>query len=587
MAEDDLVEMDDDIEEVQQDLAVGGMEETFSFSAFLKKRWVVVSIIVVVVGSLASFFFFQSNERITPDPMSGVLVSDKTVEKKTKKTKKKKIKYIKLFSQLEGTQVSRILKEFSFAKIRFTTEQSGNKYTILVDKEQESEARNLLAIKGLPVGGAQGYELLDSAQTLGVTEFDKRVRFLRALSGELEKAVIQLDVIEDAKVQIVLPEQRLFSVTQPPVTSSVLIRRVHGTDITDDIVYSIILLISNAVENLNPENVSVIDTTGAVLSDDIFDRIAARKEGKPIIRNQVKELEVIESNIAQSRQDAIGQPIIPDFKHIGEWFDLKWKFEKKLADKILRQLMGVLPLGGYKVAVNSDLGSLEGGKIVDIRRLSIGVVVDSRNEDIILDAVTKQQIFSTVSGASGYVKGRDSINLSRADFDLLTDQELEDIKAFKKREERKQLLKKSLSILIPILVGLGVLYGGFMAVRARFFGSKEESSILTEASKGDADFSDIKQDLDIDDSISKLVDMSKSTPQLIATTIDSLLEADIETEEAAVVDEDVDTAVVDEAGDEDIDIREEEVEEEEEIEEDFDDIDDLGFDTDFIDEDED
>ena len=90
---------------------------------------------------------------------------------------------------------------------------------------------------------------------------------------------MQMRMIETCKVQIVLPEQRLFAVTQPPVTASILIRKKNNEDITDDVVFSIIQLVSNSVENLQQENVSVITTEGFVLSTGIFERIAARDAG--------------------------------------------------------------------------------------------------------------------------------------------------------------------------------------------------------------------------------------------------------------------------------------------------------------------
>ena len=49
-----------------------------------------------------------------------------------------------------------------------------------------------LTIKGMPSGKAKGYEIFDEASNLGVTEFDKRIRLIEALSGEMEKAIMSL-----------------------------------------------------------------------------------------------------------------------------------------------------------------------------------------------------------------------------------------------------------------------------------------------------------------------------------------------------------------------------------------------------------
>ena len=108
---------------------------------------------------------------------------------------------------------------------------------------------------------------------------DDSVTTAKLANLSVTAAKLATDAVETAKVQIVLPEQRLFAVTQPPVTASVLIRRVPDKELNDDIVFSVIQYIANAVENLQPENVSVIDTEGHVLSLGIFERMAARQAG--------------------------------------------------------------------------------------------------------------------------------------------------------------------------------------------------------------------------------------------------------------------------------------------------------------------
>ena len=90
------------------------------------------------------------------------------------------------------------------------------------------------------------------------------------MSGELEQSIMEFDAIDTAQVEIVIPEPRLFAVTQPPVTASILIRKKINAMITDDLVFSIIQMTSNSVENLQPENISVVDTEGRLLSGGVF-----------------------------------------------------------------------------------------------------------------------------------------------------------------------------------------------------------------------------------------------------------------------------------------------------------------------------
>jgi len=498
-------------------------------SSFLTRRRLIVGGVLGVVLIVGGFLLFSSGDS-SPKPTSNssiTTVSTPEPPKEEKKKKKKKIKYEELFSQLEPEQTTKILKELTFAGVRYKTEQNGKKFNVLVDRDEIEEARNLLAIKGLPSGSIQGYELLDDGATLGVTEFDKRVRFLRALSGELEKGILQFEMIENAKVQIVLPEQRLFAVTQPPVTASILIRRKDGSDITDEVVFSIIQLVANAVENLQPENVSVIDTQGKVLSQGIFERIAAREAGL----FEEEEEEVLPELDVLQKEDAMGHPIIPNYQSIDQWFDLKWEFEKELEDKAMRQLMGILPLGGYKVAVSSDIGPIGEGNSIDVKRLTISIVVDGMNDDIFLDADTKTQIFSTVAGAVGYIRGRDSIQLSRADFTLFTPEEL---------AELERLKPSSFPIFKWIGAGFGLLaLGGsgyflFSFIRRKRIEAKQRKELMTEGR--DTDFTSLQDELNDEKNVEKLRALANEEPELIAQIMENWLEISDTKEESDFLD---------------------------------------------------
>ncbi len=544
----DLNELEESVETQQQSVDV-----PLSFFVKNKQRLVMLGgvffvIILVVAGyvlwgkpakkqrhllsTTQSFQKGQSNININ---------DDKTAQVKPEKKKRKKIKYVELYT-LTGENLAMAVKELSFANISFRTKESGSdKFKIEVDQMDLDQARNLLAVKGMPSNEMKGYALLDDAQTLGVTEFDKRVRFLRALSGELEKAISQFELIEDAKVQIVLPKQRLFSVIQPPVTSAVLIRRMKGSVITDDVVFSIIQLVANAVENLQLENVSVIDTSGIVLSEGLFERMAARKEGDTV--RHPKPLaydEPVDDDRVLTREQAIGQPLIPNYQSISEWFDVKWEFENVLASKAMRQLRGVLPFGSYRVAVSSDIGPIENGEIVDVRRLTVSVVVDQNNDEIYLDQQVKQEVYNTVASAIGYVKGRDSIVLSRADFVLLSNQEKRDLEI---------VFGLGVWNRSSILLGLGILLGviGGCIFGYRFYRKQKQEPVMNlgtsldpveEVLDDETDFLEIQDEIENEKVTEELVNLTRLNPKRVSDLISSYVSEDrVEDELGAVQEE--------------------------------------------------
>ncbi|MBT7087408.1 hypothetical protein HN928_00375 [bacterium] len=252
-----------------------------------KKTFLIAGIIVIVFIFIAGFLSLTFlNKKSTPS--TPTIIGTKSVvvpqplppqvKKSKATTRKKRIKYVSLYTLLDGVQSTAIIRELSLADIAFEVDQKGKNYNLLVDKDKLADAQTLLAMKGLPSDKATGYEIFDNAQNLGVTEFDKRIRYIRAISGELENSIREFDSIEICKVQVVLPEEKLFSVTQPPVTASILVRKAMGYTITDETVYAIIQLVTNAVENLQAENISVVDTEGNVLSIGIFERIAQKQQ---------------------------------------------------------------------------------------------------------------------------------------------------------------------------------------------------------------------------------------------------------------------------------------------------------------------
>ncbi len=492
------------------------IDSNTSESLFSRRRIIVVLSIIGVVFLVSFFLFGIRNNKNKPGKnasfSSGYTSLDTKPEKKSKK-KKKRIKFEKLYD-LTSLQLPDVLRELSLAGIAFKTEQKGKNYSISVDSSQSEKAKNLLAVKGLPSSGARGYQLLDKSQTLGVTEFDKRIRFLRALSEELEKAIMQFDAIDSCKVQIVIPEQRLFAVTQPPVTSSILLRKTTSAKLTDELVFSVIELVSNAVENLQPENISVIGTEGHVLSKGLLERMS--KTDRIRRRQKAEQKKVI---IQAKKLPKVGQPIIPDFNRIKHWYEVKKQFEESLEDKAGKQLTGILPVGSFKIAITADIGPLEEGKIVDIKRLSASVVVDNANDDIELDTSTKTQIYNTIAASIGYIKKRDSIRLSKANFSLLSQDEKDDLVKKQKHKRLLKLISKYSSIALLAIIVLGIIIFIYRKIKKK----KETSAPIMSSESRETDFSDIQDEISSDKKLEEIKYYTLSNPDIIAQIMEEWL----------------------------------------------------------------
>lgn len=180
----------------------------------------------------------------------------------------RKPSYEPLFSGLEVDDQAAIVDVLREQKIPYRLDPAAN--AILLPRDLVYETRLSLAQGGLPRGGGVGFELFDEGK-MGMSDFQQRIAYLRALEGELARTVAKLDGVDFARVSIVLPQPRLFLEQQQPSTASVLVGLRSGRRIGPEQVRAIVHLVARSVEALDPKSVTVVDTAGNVLSDMIDD----------------------------------------------------------------------------------------------------------------------------------------------------------------------------------------------------------------------------------------------------------------------------------------------------------------------------
>jgi len=138
--------------------------------------------------------------------------------------------------------------------------------TVEVPANQVYEVRLALAGQGLPAHGAVGFELFDTVN-IGMTDFVQQVDYQRALEGELARTIGSMVSIKSARVHIVIPQPTLFTEEEKPTTASVVLDLEAGQKLSREQVQAISHLVSSAVEGLTPDNLTIVDTNGNVLTD--------------------------------------------------------------------------------------------------------------------------------------------------------------------------------------------------------------------------------------------------------------------------------------------------------------------------------
>jgi flagellar M-ring protein FliF len=168
-----------------------------------------------------------------------------------------------LFSNLAATDASAIVDELDAAGVVYELTDGGS--TIMVDKDAVYDLRLDMSGKGLPAGQETGYALLDE-QGITTSEFQQQVTYQRALEGELSKTLEALDGVNQAVVHVALPEDEVFVTEQAEPTASVLLDLAAGTALSGEQIQAVTNLVSSSVQDMEPEQVTVTDSTGQVLS---------------------------------------------------------------------------------------------------------------------------------------------------------------------------------------------------------------------------------------------------------------------------------------------------------------------------------
>jgi len=168
-----------------------------------------------------------------------------------------------LFSNLAQEDAGEMVAKLKEKKIPFQLSPSGT--SISVPKEAVYEVRLALTAEGLPKGGGVGFEVFDRT-SLGVTDFVQKLNYQRAMQGELARTIKQIKEVEQARVHIVTPKESLFVEEQKKPTASVFLKTRAGMSLSALQVEGIVHLVASAIEGLEPNHITVVDTSGRILS---------------------------------------------------------------------------------------------------------------------------------------------------------------------------------------------------------------------------------------------------------------------------------------------------------------------------------
>lgn len=174
-----------------------------------------------------------------------------------------RVDYVPLFSGLDPKQASSIVESLKQEKVAYQLTDGGT--SVLVPKEQLYELKIRIAGEGLYNSGI-GFELFDQVK-LGITDFERRLNYQRALQEELRRTISYYPEVEQVRVHLVIPEPSVFVQTAEQASASITLKLRPFKALSSEQVKGMAYLVALSVPKLKPENVSIVDVSGRILTD--------------------------------------------------------------------------------------------------------------------------------------------------------------------------------------------------------------------------------------------------------------------------------------------------------------------------------
>lgn len=171
--------------------------------------------------------------------------------------------YAPLFTNLAGSDASAIVDKLDGDGVKYKLADGGS--TVLVPNNVVYSERVKLSGAGLPASSEGGYSLLDQ-QGVTASQFQQQVTYQRALEGELAKTVQAIAGVNTAVVHLAIPAKDVFLDEQSKPSASVLVAMKPGAQLNDQQVQSVVHLVASSIEGMSPEDVTVVDGKGNLLS---------------------------------------------------------------------------------------------------------------------------------------------------------------------------------------------------------------------------------------------------------------------------------------------------------------------------------
>lgn len=176
---------------------------------------------------------------------------------------------------------------------------------LTVPSDRFHEARIFLASQGLPKAGATGLDGLKDQSSMTTSQFMEQVKVNAAMEQELARSIMQIGSVQSARVHLATPKQSVFVRDRTPPKASVVLAPYPGRAVSASQVQAIVHLVSSSVPYLTPDNVTVVDNVGKLMTESATEQKLGLTSAQEQHKQQMEE--VYRNRIMQILSPMVGE----------------------------------------------------------------------------------------------------------------------------------------------------------------------------------------------------------------------------------------------------------------------------------------
>jgi flagellar M-ring protein FliF len=168
-----------------------------------------------------------------------------------------------LFRGLPDADKSAVAQVLDQNGMRYDFDNSG---AMTVAEDDYFRAKMMLAAQGLPKSAPDGNSMIDSLP-MGASRAVEGEKLRSAREMDLARTIEAIDSVESAKVHLAVEPPSVFLRERTKPSASIMLRLASGRTLTDAQVSAIVHLVASSVPELSPDQISLVDQNGRLLSN--------------------------------------------------------------------------------------------------------------------------------------------------------------------------------------------------------------------------------------------------------------------------------------------------------------------------------